>query len=96
MVRGVYEQPVTGKPVEPLDWLERWDYTAPKPTPQPVKVGDRVTAMPDGYSLGPGLVEDIVWKVHPMQGHYQLPPHWDWEWRVTVWVGGDQWREGVG
>ncbi|WP_146050994.1 hypothetical protein [Streptomyces noursei] len=95
VVREVYEQAVTGKPVEPLDWLERWEYKPPKSSRQPVKVGDRVTAMTDGFRLAAGLATAIEWKLHPMQAHYALPPLWSWEWRVTVWFGGDQEREGA-
>ncbi|MFB7919519.1 hypothetical protein [Streptomyces sp. NPDC056061] len=95
VVREVYEQAVTGSQVHELDWLERGGYEPPAPTRQPVKVGDRVTAMVDGYTVGPGLVSAIEWKVHPMQAHYGLPPLWHWEWRVVVWFGGDRTREGV-
>ena len=94
VVREVYEQYATGRPVHECDWLERGEYQTPEPKRQPVKVGDRVTAMPDGYSLGPGLVTAIEWKVRPMQSHYALPPLWSWEWRVTVWFGNDSQREG--
>ncbi|WP_424863040.1 hypothetical protein [Streptomyces sp. MMS24-I29] len=95
VVREVYVQAVTGGQVRELDWLERGEYEPPTPTRQPVKVGDRVTALLDGYTLGPGLVTAIEWKVHPMQAHYALPPLWHWEWRVVVWFGGDRTREGV-
>ncbi|MGW3274940.1 hypothetical protein ACWDFH_26220 [Streptomyces kronopolitis] len=95
VVREVYTQYVTADPERELDWLEAGAYEPPPPSAQPVKVGDRVTAMPDGYSLGAGLVMAIEWKLHPMQAHYALPPLWHWEWRVIVWFGGDQTREGV-
>ncbi|MFE5853171.1 hypothetical protein ACFQ61_08115 [Streptomyces sp. NPDC056500] len=94
VVREVYVQEDTG-PVHQLDWLTHAGYEPPKPSTQPVQGGDRVTAMPDGYSLGAGLVTSIEWKLHPMQAHYQLPPLWHWGWRVTVWFGGDQTREGA-
>ncbi|MFD4949170.1 hypothetical protein ACFWNT_43465 [Streptomyces sp. NPDC058409] len=94
VVREVYVQAMTGGQVHELDWLEREEYELPVPTRQPVKVGDRVTAMPDGYSLEAGLATKIEWTLHPMQAHYALPPLWHWEWRVTVWFGGTQTREG--
>jgi hypothetical protein len=83
-VREVYEQRATGGLVHDFDWLERGEYQTPPPTRQPAKVGTRVSAMPDGYSLAAGLVVAAEWKVHPMQAHYQLPPLWKWGWHVTV------------
>ncbi|MEU7146999.1 hypothetical protein AB0B15_03005 [Streptomyces sp. NPDC045456] len=83
-VREVFIQAVTGKPVEQLDWLERGEYQPPRPSRQPVKVGDVVSAMPDGYSLGTAEVTSVEWKRRSMQRHYELPPLWTWEWRVEV------------
>lgn len=95
-VREVFEQAATSGPVPVLDWLERGAYAPPKPTHPPVKVGERVTALipSNGSSLGAGLITAVKWAVHPMQSHYQLPPLWTWEWRVTVWFGDDRTREG--
>lgn len=84
VVREVYEQYVTGTPIHELDWLERGDYQTPKPTRQPAKVGDKVSAMPDGYSLGEGEVTFMEWQQRSMQGHYAAPPLWTWEWVVEV------------
>ena len=83
VVREVYEQYATGKPVHELDWLERGEYQTPKPTRQPVKVGDTVSALSGGV-LKSAEVKSIEWQVHPMQAHYQLPPLWSWEWRVGI------------
>ncbi|MEU0214061.1 hypothetical protein ABZ281_02695 [Streptomyces sp. NPDC006265] len=94
VVREVYEQVVTGGPVHELDWLERGEYQPPKPTHQPVKVGDKVSAMPDGHSLSEAAVTSVEWKVHPMQAHYELPPLWSWEWRVEVEFPDGRTREG--
>ncbi|WP_406362385.1 hypothetical protein [Streptomyces sp. NBC_01579] len=89
----VFEQPVTGTP-QPWDWFEGEEPQPPAPKRQPVKVGDRVTAMPDGNSLGAGLVTSVEWKQRDMQPPYDRAPLWTWEWRVVVWFGGDQQREG--
>ncbi|MEV8399280.1 hypothetical protein [Streptomyces niveus] len=93
-VREVYEQRATGGPVHDFDWLERGEYQTPKPKRQPVKVGDKVSAMPDGFSLAIGEVMSVEWKVRPMQAHYQLPPLWSWEWRVEVKFPDGRTREG--
>lgn len=82
-VREIFEQHATGGPVQELDWLERGEYQTPKPTRQPVKVGEEVTAMSGGV-LKSAKVTSIEWKVRPMQAHYQLPPLWTWEWRVGI------------
>lgn len=84
MVREVFEQQVTGDPVRDLDWLERGEYLPPRPSRRPVKVGDEVSAMPDGYSLSTAEVISVEWKRRSMQAHYELPPLWTWEWRVEV------------
>ncbi|MFF8283297.1 hypothetical protein ACF06W_11310 [Streptomyces albus] len=84
VVREVFEQQATGNQVHDFDWLERGEYQAPPPSRQPVKVGDKVSAMPDGYSLAEGEVTSIEWKRRPMQAHYGLPPLWIWEWYVEV------------
>lgn len=94
VVREVYVQAVTGGPVREYDWLERGEYEPPAPTHQPVKVGDTVSAMPDGHSLSEAEVTSVEWKVHPMQAHYQLPPLWSWEWRVAVKFPDGRTREG--
>ena len=83
VAREVYEQRATGGPVHELDWLERGEYQTPKPTTQPVKVGEEVWAMSGGV-LKSAEVTSIEWKVSPMQSHYQLPPLWTWEWRVEI------------
>lgn len=93
-VREVYEQAVISTWVRPGDWLEGEAPQPPKPGAKPVNVGDRVSAMPDGYSLGAGLVTAIEWKQRNLQPPYDKPPTWYWEWRVTVWFGGEQTREG--
>lgn len=93
-VREVFEQAVTGSPVQELDWLERGAYEPPKAKRQPVKVGDTVSAMPDGYSLGEAEVTSVEWKRRPMQAHYELPPLWTWEWRVEVKFPDGRTREG--
>jgi hypothetical protein len=84
VVREVYVQAVTGGPVHECDWLERGEYQPPTPKRQPVQVGDTVSAMPDGYSLGTAEVLSIDWQRRSMQSHYQLPPLWTWEWVVEV------------
>ncbi|MFD9815181.1 hypothetical protein [Streptomyces sp. NPDC059080] len=94
MVREVYVQQVTGDPVHDFDWLERGEYQPPRPSRQPVKVGDEVSAMPDGFSLGTAEVMSVEWKCHPMQAHYELPPLWKWEWRVEVEFHDGRRREG--
>ncbi|WP_411087842.1 hypothetical protein [Streptomyces sp. 061-3] len=92
-VVAVFEQSVTGTPRE-RDWFEGEEPQPPAPKRQPVKVGDRVTAMPDGYRLDAGLVKSIEWKQRDMQPPHDMAPLWTWEWRVVVWFGGDQEREG--
>ncbi|MFE4527160.1 hypothetical protein ACFRMO_08170 [Streptomyces anulatus] len=94
VVREVYVQHATGGPVHEFDWLERTEYPTPKPTRQPVRVGDAVSAMPDGHSLDTGEVTSVEWKLRPMQAHYQLPPLWTWEWRVGVKFSDGRTREG--
>ncbi|MGW3763065.1 hypothetical protein [Streptomyces sp. NPDC005131] len=94
-VRRVFVQSVTGSQIQPGDWLEGEEPQPPAPKRQPVKVGDRVAAMGDGYSLAAGLVTSAEWKQHPMQPPYDKPPLWEWEWRVVVWFGGNQTREGA-
>ncbi|MCX5103488.1 hypothetical protein [Streptomyces sp. NBC_00439] len=59
VVREVYVQAMTGGQVHELDWLERGEYDPPAPARKPVKIRDRVAAMPDGHSLGAGLVTKI-------------------------------------
>ncbi|MEV6309941.1 hypothetical protein AB0M10_15250 [Streptomyces sp. NPDC051840] len=93
-VREVYEQQVTGPLLHECDWLERREYQAPKPKRQPVKVGDTVSAMPDGYSLATGEVTSVEWKRRPMQSHHELPPLWTWEWRVEIKFPDGRTREG--
>ncbi|WP_329147150.1 hypothetical protein OIU91_16520 [Streptomyces sp. NBC_01456] len=94
VVREIFVQQVTGGPVHDFDWLERGEYQTPPPKRQPVKVGDKVSAMPDGYSSGTAEVTSVNWKLHPMQAHYQLPPLWSWEWRVEVEFPDGRTREG--
>ncbi|MET9656408.1 hypothetical protein [Streptomyces sp. NPDC006510] len=84
VVREVYVQAVTGSQVHELDWLERGEYEPSAPTQQPVKVGDRVTAMPDGYSSREAEMVSVDWKLRGAQAHYQLPPLWTWEWSDEV------------
>ncbi|MEW1922208.1 hypothetical protein [Streptomyces sp. NPDC088360] len=93
-VREVYEQHATGGPVREFDWLERGEYAPPPPKRQPVKVGDIVSAMPNGFSLATAEVTSVEWHVHPMQAHYELPPLWQWEWRVEVKFPDGKTREG--
>ncbi|MBD0734008.1 hypothetical protein [Streptomyces sp. CBMA29] len=93
-VREVYEQAATGSPVPELDWLERGEYEPPRPKRQPVKVGDTVSAMPDGYSLGKAEVTSVEWKQRVMQSHYAAPPLWAWEWCVEVTFPDGRTREG--
>ncbi|WP_405668042.1 hypothetical protein [Streptomyces sp. NBC_00055] len=94
-VRRVFVQSVTGSQVLPGDWLEGNAPEPPRPKRQPVKVGDRVAAMNDGYTLGAGLVTSVEWKQHPMQPPYDKPPLWTWEWHVEIWFGGTETREGA-
>ncbi|MFF4699869.1 hypothetical protein [Streptomyces chattanoogensis] len=93
-VREVFEQAATGGQVHDFDWLERGEYQPPRPSRQPVKVGDKVSAMPDGYSLGEAEVLSVEWKCRSMQAHYELPPLWTWEWRVEVKFPDGRTREG--
>ncbi|MFI9271927.1 hypothetical protein ACIGXM_14570 [Kitasatospora sp. NPDC052896] len=66
------------------------------------KVGDRVSAMPDGYSLDAGVVVESAWRQRDMQCPADHPaikgdsdhPGWHWGWYVTVRFRGGKTRVG--
>ncbi|MEU7318360.1 hypothetical protein [Streptomyces sp. NPDC007083] len=94
VVREVFEQYVTGDPVREPDWLEGKEPEPPRPSRQPAEEGDKISAMPDGYSLSPGEVTSIEWKQRSMQPPYDQPPLWHWEWRAVVKFPDGRTREG--